>query len=300
MKKTYNINDIAFDISSLAIQAIMYEVTCYPSPGLVSPVSNGAHKDMDYYTFIESTSCLIKHLTLCVQKGLEGNSPKEIFSEIRKVGISAEEDMFKKTNGVNTHKGMLFLMGVCCAAIGMAIKNGNKFLEIKQNIKNMTEGIVERELQNILENKHLIKDETFFGRPLSYGEKLFLEYNIKGIRGEVEDGLPIIFDFALDFYKSSGDLDKNDRLIHTLIGIMQYSDDTNILHRHSFDILQEVREKAINIIKIGGMKTDQGRKAIELLDKEFIERNISPGGSADLLAVTVFLYLAEEYMGNLE
>ena len=30
---------------------------------------------------------------------------------------------------------------------------------------------------------------------------------------------------------------------------------------------------------------------IEALDKEFIEKNLSPGGSADLLAMTYLLYL---------
>lgn len=298
MDKEYLVSDKAFKISSLAVQAMVYEVSCYPSPGLVSCISNGAHKDMDYYTFIDSTSVLIKYLTLCVQKGMETGRPEDIFMELKKLGVSAEKEMYEKTKGVNTHKGMIFLMGTCCGAVGIAVKHNMNFWEIEQIIKNMTKGITERELSPILRNKNFIKNGKLFGRKLSYGEKLFLKYNVKGVRGQVEQGLNLIFDFALGFYKKSKNLNENDRLVNTLIGIMQFSEDTNIIHRHSLDILKEVNAKAKHIIHLGGMRTDEGRKAIQLLDKEFIYRNISPGGTADLLAITVFLYLVKQYMSD--
>ena len=69
MCKTYNINDISFKISSFAIESMLYEISCFPSPGLVSPISSGAHNDMDYYTFIQSTSELIKYMTLFAERG---------------------------------------------------------------------------------------------------------------------------------------------------------------------------------------------------------------------------------------
>ncbi len=296
MDKIYSINNEAFDISSLAIQAMMYEVTCYPSPGLVSFISNGAHKDMDYYSFIDSTASLAKYLTLCAKRGMESGNPKAVFLDLKQLGIEAEKCMLKKTKGVNTHKGMLFLMGICCAAAGVAAQENKKFGEIQQIIIDITEGIVKRDLEPILEKKHLIKDGKYCGRNLSYGEKLFLEHEIKGIRGEIEKGLPLIFNFALNLYKETTELNKNHRLVHVLIGIMQYSEDTNIIHRHSIDMLKYVQEKSKYIMSIGGMKTEKGREAIKLLDREFVEKNISPGGTADLLAVTVFLYFVEEYL----
>ncbi|MDP4107368.1 MAG: triphosphoribosyl-dephospho-CoA synthase, partial [Bacillota bacterium] len=106
-KNDQMINKISQEISSFATQAMLYEVACYPSPGLVSPISNGAHKDMDFFTFIDSTSVLSKYLSLFVQEGFTDNSYKDIFNNIRTIGIEAENDMFSKTNGINTHKGML-------------------------------------------------------------------------------------------------------------------------------------------------------------------------------------------------
>lgn len=286
-KEIFTINEISMTISSFAVQAMIYEVSCYPSPGLVSPISSGAHKDMNFFNFIDSTSVLSKYLTLFVQEGLTDKSNEEIFNNIRKIGVEAEKDMFFKTGGVNTHKGMLFLMGVACAAVGKAIYEEKDFKQVQSIIKKMTKGIVESELFTLKE-----KDK------LSHGEKLFLKYKTEGVRGEVERGMPTVFDFSLDFYRQNRDLSINDRLVHTLIGIMQICDDSTIIYRHSPMVLEEVKEKSRDIIKLGGMKTSDGRDRINRLCKEFIKRNISPGGSADLLGVTVFLYLVEEYMNK--
>ena len=302
MINNYNINDISFDISSFALQGMLYEVACFPSPGLVSSISQGAHKDMDHYTFIDSSCSLKKYLMLCSESGFSNNSPKEILKECRSLGIDAEKRMFSKTKGVNTHKGMLFLMGISCIAVGKTIHDNKGFKDIQGIIKEMCYDIVEKELYYL---KKYIKDynsieEMCKEMKLSYGEKLFLIYNTEGIRGEVAKGLPTIFQFALDFYKENEDLSKNDRLIQTLIGIMQYSEDSNILHRHSIETLKEMQKKAKYILSIGGMRTKEGKDAIEELDRDFSKRGISPGGSADLLAVTVFFNLVEKYMNKKE
>ncbi|MDS0526486.1 triphosphoribosyl-dephospho-CoA synthase CitG [Clostridium sp. SHJSY1] len=282
---TFMINNFSMKISEFAVQAMIYEVACYPSPGLVSPVSKGAHNDMDFFTFIDSISVLNKYFMIFVQEGFSDRSYKEIFERVRIIGIEAEKDMFIKTKGVNTHKGMLFLIGIICAAIGKAFNEKKNFDEIKYIIQYMAKGIVDTELTS-LKNKS----------ELSHGEALYIKYNIQGIRGEVERGIPTVFDFSLDLYKQSKDLSINDRLIHTLIGIMQICDDSTIIHRHSIEVLEEVKERSKEIISFGGMKSEMGRRKINSLCSEFIKRNISPGGSADLLGVTVFLDLVEEYM----
>lgn len=287
-EKTFQINEISMIIGSFAIQAMLYEVACFPSPGLVSPVSRGAHKDMNFFTFIDSISVLSRYMIMFVQEGFSDKSCKELFHSVRILGIKAEKDMFVKTKGVNTYKGMLFLMGVTCAAVGKAIYEGKKFSEIRSIIKQMTKGIVLKELFTLKDSKDL-----------SHGERLFIKYKTEGVRGEVEKGLPTVFDFSLDFYKKNMDLAVNDRLVHTLMGIMQICDDSTIIYRHSPKVLGEVKEEARKTILAGGMRTRFGRERINNLCTEFIEKNISPGGSADLLGMTVFLYLIEQYMKNL-
>ena len=284
----YNINEISLDIGALAVQAMLYEVSCFPSPGLVSPVSNGAHKDMNFYTFIDSTSAILKYLVLFTQKGYQDKSSKEIFQDIRKVGIEAEKAMFLKTNGVNTHKGMIFLIGICCGAVGKAIYDNRSSSSIQSIIKDMCEGLTKNDFINL-------KDKE----KLSNGEKLYLKYKVKGVRGEAESGIPLVFNYALDLYENTSSLKENDRLIHTLIGIMQFCEDSTIINRHSLEVLNYVKEISKDIMELGGMETEVGKNKIKDLCNIFIEKNISPGGSADLLGVTVVISLVTNYMKNI-
>lgn len=289
MKKSYDISEEAFKIATLAVQAILYEASCFPSPGLVSPLSQGAHMDMNYYTFLDGTSALIKPLLLCAESGFSHCSEKEIFNKIRAIGVQGEREMLNKTLGINTQKGMLFLLGICVAGVSKALYEGKSFEDIRGIIMVMTQGIVSEEL--IKADRKQIGDQ-------SHGEKVFLKYNVNGIRGEVEKGLPTAFDFSIRFYSDCMDLSTNERLVHTLIGIMQYCDDSTILYRHNIDTLIYVKRSAAHIINIGGMRTKEGRVAIKALDKEFDALRISPGGSADLLAVTLFLYKVRKEFYN--
>ena len=149
----------------------------------------------------------------------------------------------------------------------------------------MTAGLVEKELISLKKKENL-----------SHGEQLYLKYKLQGVRGEVEKGIPTVFGYSLKLFKDSAELSINDRLVHTLIGIMQICEDSNIVYRHSLSTLREVQSMAKAIITSGGMKAEKGREMIQALNHEFNERNISPGGSADLLAITLFLsWVQNEY-----
>lgn len=275
---------ICLKLSEFATESMLYEVSCYPSFGLVSPVSNGSHKDMDFYTFIRSSVVLFPYMLRFAKKSYCNQNPEVIFKTIRSVGIRAEKAMFMKTDNVNTHKGMIFLMGLCVAAVAKAIHNGAEFINVKSIIKDMTSGIVEKELYQI-NNKE---------SPLSNGETTFLKYGYTGIRGEAEMGFPVIFDVALNTYELCYDLNENDKLVQTLITIMQYVEDSTILYRHDSQVLKKVQGLSKYIIEIGGMYSENGRKNIHSISKQFENENISPGGSADLLACTVFLSKAKK------
>ena len=277
--------DVAQTVSGLATQAMIYEASCFPVPGLVSPVSNGAHTDMNYYTFIDSACALAKFFVLFTAVGLSGQPDKQIFDQIRVIGQKAEQEMFQKTNGVNTHKGMLFVLGICCAAVGKTFYGCESFDTIAETIRSMTSGLVAAELEraSLMEKTHL-----------THGEKIFLRHSLPGVRAEVEAGLPTVFVHALPCYEASVDLAENDRLVHTLLAIMRICDDTNIVHRHSPETLAEVQAKAAAVMAVGGMRSAAGRAAIEALEADFAARRISPGGSADLLGITVFLSLVRK------
>lgn len=282
--KTAN-KTLASHISNIALKAMLYEVSLGDKPGLVTPFFNGAHTDMDYFTFIDSSLVLQEPLYKMAELGTIFDEPKELMKNVREIGVEAEKLMFNATKGINTHKGMLFLLGISVSAVAFAISNDYDFADIRKIIMSMGEGLVSKELKS-LENK---KNKT-------HGEEVFVKYGISGIRGETEDGFPLIFEKSLPFYRSNIKLSKRDRMLQTLIYIMSNNDDINILYRHSKEVLTEIKERSSLILEMGGVNTELGKRAVDNLSNEFTERNISPGGSADLLALTLFFSDVLDYM----
>ncbi|GAA0179637.1 triphosphoribosyl-dephospho-CoA synthase CitG [Clostridium sediminicola] len=282
-------DNISEYISFLAQKAVLYEVSASPKPGLVDRYNSGAHNDMDYFTFLRSSSAIISEFKSMAAVGtlIEDKQLKDVLEMIRPIGIKAEKKMFQATSGVNTHKGIIFSIGVICVAAGFAMKKtGDHIIKaevICDIVKRITSGICERELTNI-------EDKV----QLSNGEKLYKKYELKGIRGEVESGFETVMTKGLPILRK--DIEKgnlNDILVQALLNIMTVSEDTNIVWRHDKYTLNYVKEYSKIVLENGGMFSDKGKRNVIDMDKAFIEKNISPGGSADLLAVTIMLALLE-------
>lgn len=275
-------------ISNIAIKSILYEVSATPKPGLVDRANAGAHKDMNFYTFLSSASVLSSYFYNCTRSGLDfnGEDYTKLLENIRPIGKKAEEDMFNATGGINTHKGIIFSGGIIAAASGSIYRQGKELSLIKiiERVKQISRGIT-CELENIEDKKNL-----------TYGEELFIKYESKGIRGEVEEGFKTMVNFSYPIFKTlieEKTHNINDILIQTLLNLMVYTEDSNILGRHDMDKLDFAKNGAKEALKLGGIFTKQGKEYIENLDKTFIEKNISPGGSADLLAITFMVYMIE-------
>ena len=128
---------------------------------------------------------------------------------------------------------------------------------------------------------------------MTAGERLYQQYGVTGIRGELESGLPTVQFQALPALRAAlaDGLTMNDALIDTLLVISLNIDDTTVMNRHNPSKMKEWAQPRIqHALALGGMRTSDGRSAVAALDEEFIKANISPGGAADLLAVTWFVY----------
>ena len=272
-KKT---ESLAYEVSQMALKAMISEVSTFPSFGLVSPISSGAHKDMDYYTFLNSAVAITPFLKKMFEVGYSYYSPEYIFDAIRDIGKECEKKMFEATNNINTHKGMIFLMGISMAAIGKALYENKEFYQIQDIIKSM--------VKNILDDfKELHKKEK-----LTHGERLYLEYGFTGIRGQVQDGLSVLFDNIIDNYINS-DLKENDLYTQILIELMARVEDSTVVYRHDISTLRKVQSDAKDLLNIGGIFTSQGKQKCYDLEEIYINKNISPGGCADLLAISILL-----------
>lgn len=282
----------AIQLAKYAQQAILYEAVLHPKPGLVDAVDNGAHKDMNIYTFLDSSSSLFKGFVQFAQIGLSWeSSSKDLLRAIRPVGIELEKQMFDETKGINTHKGIIFSMGLFLAATGKVCQASmkkdvkmEKFSEheidkIFKEILKMTVGLVSNDFKNIQTKEFLTN-----------GEKLYVEYGITGIRGEAEKGYPVVKKLALPQLRKTKSVESTQvRLLEVLYQLMAFSEDSNVLHRAGIEGLEFVQQEAKSFIEDGAMKQTKALERIEKMNKEFINKHISPGGSADLLSITVFL-----------
>lgn len=273
-EKRFKISDF---LSDIALKSLILEVSASPSFGLVSPFTKGAHTDMDFFTFIDSSFSINHYFKEVAKVGFSSLSLDLIFKKIRFLGKLAEKEMFLATNNINTHKGMIFLMGISIATTAKAKFENKSFLEIKNNIKFMCRDIL----------KDFVNLETKSN--LTHGEKLFLNHGISGVRGIVKDGLDIIFNGSLDVFSNALIIEKdiNCAMIKTLIFLMSSLEDTTILHRHNISILNEVKKKARDLHCIFS-NCCIDKNILKDLENEYTNNKISPGGSADLLAITLF------------
>lgn len=276
--------EIVNSFSNLALKSIILEVSASPSFGLVSPSTKGSHEDMDFFTFIDSGFSLSPYFKEVIKAGYSPLSVDLIFKKIRFMGKVAEKEMFLATHNVNTHKGMIFLMGIT-GALGAKAKFENlPFNSISFLIKEMCRDIL-KDFDNIHKKNSL-----------THGEKLYIKHGVVGVRGIVKDGLDIIFNGSIEIFENSLNSGEhiNHSMIRTLIFLMGSLEDTTILHRHDIEILNFVKLKAKDL----HLKFDNAFLDIKLLteiEHEFIEKRISPGGAADLLAITMFLYFIKSY-----
>lgn len=275
-------------IGRLALEAMLLEVSATPKPGLVDRNNSGAHKDMNFFTFMKSAASLAKSFTEFSQEGFTGGAnkipPAEVFQAVREIGVVAEKRMFTATGGINTHKGEIFSLGLLSACAGYIAGSEREVTadETMTLAGEMCAGICERDFAGVRDKNPAM---------LTKGERVYLTHGITGIRGEAEAGYPSVRAAglpALREYISRG-MNLNDAMSMTLIHIMAHAHDTNIISRHDVKTADEVMTLARGMIESGF-----GIEDIRRLDGEFIAGWISPGGAGDLLAVTYFLHSLEQ------
>lgn len=281
LKSSLSSTEVVNALAQDATKALLYEVSVNPKPGLVDPISSGPHPDMDVFTFIDSALALQKYFQQVANLAInfEKTLP-EMFIELRELGKEAEKTMLMATNGVNTHKGAIFSLTIMIAAEAHVYRYGG---ELRPTIQEMLQGLTKNDFQNV---------ESKNPNELTAGERQFLSLGYAGIRGEAEKGYPIVFDDGYPMLKKTAGT-RNQRLMDTFLKIVSVNIDSNLIKRANNDpaIVKWAQNQAIKVMELGGSKTSAGRNQLEKMNQEFLNRNLSLGGSADLLALTIFLGL---------
>lgn len=274
---------IARSIGAKAWMALLEEVYTTPKPGLVDLYSCGAHSDMDVAAFERSAKALYPYFVQMAALGYElCVSPEELFRRIRVIGMGAERAMYRATGGVNTHKGLLFTLGIFCAAAGRCFREEGTVTEkmLFDMEHQMAARILAEEIRD-LERKE----------PESHGEKNLKMYGSAGVRGEAVNGYPAIRTIALPALRQGIAQGKEWNLVklQTLFRLMSEVEDSNILSRHDPQTLCLIHAETKLFLEDGGAYAKDAIKKLRDMDQDYSSRRISAGGCADLLAAAVFI-----------
>lgn len=265
-----------------ALAACLYEVTATPKPGLVDPVSLGAHHDMTAFTFIDSSLALEPYFRTVYQHGraFAGTDLTALLAEIRPVGIQAEQEMFVATDGVNTHKGAIFTLGILIAAYAYATRGDQTttLSAVQEIVRQIGADMVAKDLA-----------EQVAAQQETAGESQYRRYQLTGVRGEVQDGLLALSQVGLPTLRQSQGT-VNQRLLDTLMALAGAIEDSTLIKRAGDPaIVEQMRQWTLDYQKLGGATTPEGMAFLEDLDQQFIDQHLSIGGAADYLILTVFI-----------
>ncbi|MDY4924794.1 MAG: triphosphoribosyl-dephospho-CoA synthase [Prevotella sp.] len=323
---------LPYIIAHLATQALQAELDTTPKPGLVDKDNNGAHRDMDYALMQLSINTLHPYFVRLAFLGFADTLQSH--TVIRDAGIEAEKAMLEATNGVNTHKGALFSMGLAVVAAAYEEKKAaaNKEVRGKEEREKEREKEEREDSQVSLENLAPLES---LASPLSslqltikalaasfpdtsgtHGSKAKQLSNgtttIKGALDNAREGYEKLFAEWLPFYNERRKSHDAHALHKTLLRIMCDLDDTNVIYRTNVATAEEVKQEARALLAsfeeaYAAEDKEKCASAIEEkcasaellalkdMDRRYTERNISPGGAADMLSLTVFIGSIQTY-----
>ncbi len=238
-------------LASLAAEALEQEVRLTPKPGLVDQRNTGAHSDMDLPLFLRSIDVLTPYFRQMAMLGMTGADA----AQLQALGVEAEAAMFRATGGVNTHKGALFSFSVLLSALGRSSRTGG---DVFSHAAAVTAQLVPAKHTN--------------------GTAVAERYQVGGARAEAMAGFPTV-------RQAAALLEHHDSLT-VLLWLMAHTEDTNLYHRGGAEGAAFVKVQTAAIL---AAPMERRIALTQALDEALIDRWLSPGGSADLLALALFL-----------
>jgi len=257
-------------LERICLEALRHEAMAWPKPGLVTPVDSGSHSDMHIGTFLASIDALQGSFAMLALAGARGRP----FPVLQAIGIEAERKMLRATGGVNTHRGAIFNLGLLAAAAARRRADAA--------LAKLDCGAVVARVWGA---------DIAAGRrksPASHGNNVFKKFAAGGARTEAADGFPTVYNIGLPTLRRHLEAghDRETTQIGTLLALMEHLPDTNLLWRDGEDGLDFVRHSAAAFNRAGGVDAPGWRDRLLALQRAFVERNLSPGGSADLMAAS--------------
>ena len=269
---------VPYIVAHLATRALKAELNTTPKPGLVDTHDSGAHRDMDHALMMRSIRAMHPYFVRLATLGYD-STQLPAHNDIVSIGLEAEKAMFKSTGGVNTYKGALFSMGLALTAATYIIGRGK--VATTTHGKEYVPGDLLSATITQLANGFPDTSGTHGSRAKQTAQA---GGSLKSALDNAREGYTQLFEEWLPFYETRIKGDDSYVKHKTLLRIMCDLDDTNIVYRTDYATMQQVKTQARHLLE------DFSEAGIEDMNRDFVGRNISPGGSADMLALVVFLF----------
>ena len=263
--------------AALATRSLMLELETWPKPGLVSHVDRGSHDDMDAALFRASARAIQPYFAALADAGADGCE----MGRLRNIGLEAEAAMMKSTSGINTHRGAIFGIGLLCAAAGMRAAG------LSHPVTSLGAVVASRWGRDIVDGPTLLH---------SHGEGARRRYGAGGARMEAALGFPSVYRIGLPALRQgalAAPLDAEAQRVAACFALIAGVEDTNLLHRGGPPGLRFARRAARQFIHCGSVGRPGWRDRARAIHESFVVRRLSPGGSADLLAMSLFVGACE-------
>ena len=279
-------------LARLVDSALRIEARLTPKPGLVDHRHDGAHTDMNLRTLTRSADALAPwwvEFALVGARHARGDDDA-LLAELRAVGRTVEHVMFDATGGVNTHKGAIFAFGLLLGCAGRRVLEGRRIdVGVCDDVAQVATAV-------------LLDDLVASDRPpATAGERLYRAHGLTGARGQAASGYATAREVGLVAYREAmeilaaqphlalGPMMRDRALLHALLAMLAVNTDTNLAHRGGVEAMAWVARRAEAILAQGGALNPDYVRLVEAFDDELVHARLSPGGTADLLAVTIWL-----------
>ena len=269
-----HVRTLATTLADAATDALRAEVDLTPKPGLVDARGSGSHHDMSHALMRASADALHLGFHDAAVAATREHDLVRLRAELGLLGRESEARMLLATGGVNTHRGAIWCLGLLVSAA--AAEPGRWQADA---------------LLGWVGRMAVIDDPAVAATRRSNGLRAIRNYGVAGARAEAAGGFVQIVEAGLPTLRASREAGCSERVarLNALIALMAVLDDTCVLSRAGLEGLRTTQARAARIVELGGVGTRRGARELAALEHALITLNASPGGSADLLAATLFV-----------
>ena len=260
-------------LGALARQVLIAEAELTPKPGLVDRRGSGAHTDLSLHVMKRSALAIEPFICRMAFQAANERPGARLRATLAETGRAAENAMFQVTNGSNAHRGAIWTLGLLAASASISQYSSDAFALAR----------TAAEIASFA--------DSHVSRRVSLGQTVAKSFGVSGARGEAIEGFPRIIEVGLPMLRARRAAGAPERIarLDALLSIMAQLDDTCLLYRGGEAALRTAKNGAAAVIRAGGAGSSLGQQRLRAMDLRLIELGFSPGGSADLLAATLFL-----------